>query len=118
MERGVRLLNENAEGTYKTKHAEAARLNYTTTTHRHTHTQTLSKDRQNSPEDRTRRLRHLGRGGDPVAKSGDQGRSNARGAERRAPGIILVVILLPVIVLIAGGNKRRELVGPGAIRGR
>ena len=34
-ERGVRLLNENAEGTYKTKHAEAARLIYTTTTHGH-----------------------------------------------------------------------------------
>jgi hypothetical protein len=30
-----RLLKENAEGTYKTKHAEAARLTYTTTTHRH-----------------------------------------------------------------------------------
>ena len=50
----------------------------------HTHkTQTqartgLSKNRQNSPEDRTRRLRHLGRGGDPVVRSGDQGRSNAR----------------------------------------
>ena len=29
-------MKENAEGTYKTKHAEAARLNYTTTTHRHT----------------------------------------------------------------------------------
>ena len=99
-----RLLKENAEGTYKTKHAEAAMLNYTTTTHRHTHTQTqaqtctgLSKDRQNSPEDRTRRRRHLGRGGDPVAKSGDQGRSNARGAERRAPGIILVVLLYSLL---------------------
>jgi hypothetical protein len=60
-ERRFRVLKENAEGTYKTKHAEAARLNYTTTTHRHTHTQTqaqtctgLSKDRQNSPEDRTK----------------------------------------------------------------
>jgi hypothetical protein len=31
----LRLLKENDEGTYKTKHAEAARLNYTTTTHRH-----------------------------------------------------------------------------------
>ena len=30
-----RLLKENAEGTYKTKHAEAARLIYTTTIHRH-----------------------------------------------------------------------------------
>ena len=39
-ERGCRLLKENAEGTNKTKHAEAARLNYTTTTHRHTDTQT------------------------------------------------------------------------------
>ena len=26
-------MKENAEGAYKTKHAEAARLNYTTTTH-------------------------------------------------------------------------------------
>ena len=29
-ERELCLLKENAEGTYKTKHAEAARLNYTT----------------------------------------------------------------------------------------
>ena len=28
-------MKENAEGTYKTKHAEAARLIYTTTTHGH-----------------------------------------------------------------------------------
>ena len=33
-----RLLKENAEGTYKTKHAEAARLIYTTTIHIHTDT--------------------------------------------------------------------------------
>ena len=43
-ERGVRLLNENAEGTYKTKHAEAARLNYTTTTHRHASSQASRKN--------------------------------------------------------------------------
>ena len=41
-ERGVCLLKGNAEGTYKTKHAEAARLDYRTTyrhtgTHRHAH---------------------------------------------------------------------------------
>ena len=35
-------MKENAEGTYKTKHAEAARLNYTTT-HRHRDTNTKTK---------------------------------------------------------------------------
>jgi hypothetical protein len=38
-ERELCLLKENAEGTYKTKHAEAARLDYTTT-HRHIDTKT------------------------------------------------------------------------------
>ena len=42
-ERGVCLLKGNAEGTYKTKHAEAARLDYTTT-HRHIDTN-MNKDR-------------------------------------------------------------------------
>ena len=32
-----------AEGTYNSKHAEAARLNYTTTTHRHIDTDTKTK---------------------------------------------------------------------------
>ena len=36
-------MKQNAEGTYKTKHAEAARLNYTTTTHRHRDTDTKTK---------------------------------------------------------------------------
>jgi len=68
------------------------------------------------------RLRKLGRGGDPGAESGDQSWSNARGAGRRAP----------VIVILAGGDERRgrgavrgrrrrarqQLVGPGAVRGR
>jgi len=44
-ERGGCLLKGIAEGTYKSKHAEAARLDYTTTTtttttHIHTHTPT------------------------------------------------------------------------------
>ena len=34
--RGVCLLKERAEGTYKTKHAEAARLYYTTTLYTYT----------------------------------------------------------------------------------
>ena len=38
LEGEVSFMKENAEGTYKTKHAEAARLTYTTTTHRHTDT--------------------------------------------------------------------------------
>ena len=41
--RGALFLEERAEGTYKTKHAEAARLNYTTTTHRHRDTDTKTK---------------------------------------------------------------------------
>jgi len=67
-------------------------------------------------------LRELGRGGDPGVESGDQGRSDARGAGRRAPGI----------VILAGGDKRwgrravrgrrgrarQQLVEPGAVRGR
>jgi hypothetical protein len=45
IERGFCLLKGIAEGTYKSKHAEAARLYYTTTTtttttHIHTHTPT------------------------------------------------------------------------------
>ena len=53
-------MKENAEGTYKTKHAEAARLNYTTTTHRHTQTQThLVYPKAGKI------LRKIGRGGDP-----------------------------------------------------
>ena len=36
-------MKENAEGTYKTKHAEATRLNYTTTTQTHRHTDTGTK---------------------------------------------------------------------------
>ena len=45
-ERGVCLLKGIAEGTYNSKHAEAARLYYTTTTttttiHIHTHTHLL-----------------------------------------------------------------------------
>ena len=56
----LRVLKENAEGTYKTKHAEAARLNYTTTTHRHTQTQThLVYPKAGKI------LRKIGRGGDP-----------------------------------------------------
>ena len=39
----LRVLKENAEGTYKTKHAEAARLVYTNT-HRHIDTN-MNKDR-------------------------------------------------------------------------
>ena len=42
-ERELCLLKEIAEGTYKTKHAEAARLDYTTT-HRHIDTN-MNKDR-------------------------------------------------------------------------
>ena len=43
---GFRLLKENAEGTYKTKHAEAARLNYTTTTHGHIDTKTKTEPQE------------------------------------------------------------------------
>jgi len=53
-------------------------------------------------------LRELGRGGDPGVESGDQGRSDARGAGRRAPGIII----------LAGGDKRRgrRAVHPAPVR--
>ena len=46
-------MKENAEGTYKTKHAEAARLDYTTT-QRHIDTD-MNKDRPAS----TPKLGHL-----------------------------------------------------------
>ena len=41
-------MKENAEGTYKTKHAEAARLTYTTTTHRHIDTKTKTEPQESS----------------------------------------------------------------------
>ena len=119
-EREVCLLKGIAEGTYKTKHAEAAKLYYTII-YPHTQTQTqtctgLYGGRQaSSLRDITRtkrnqrlllpRLRKLRRGGDPGAESGDQGWSDAREAGWRAP----------VIVILAGVDERR---GSRAVRGR
>jgi hypothetical protein len=111
-ERGFCLLKGIAEGTYNTKHAEAARLYYTTILLCYYTTTLLLLSS----------LRELGRGGDPGAEAGDQGWSDARGAGRRAP----------VLVIIAGGDERRgrravrwrrgqarhQLVRPRAIRGR
>ena len=93
VERVVCLLKGIAEGTYKTKHAEAAKLYYTII-YPHTQTQTqtctgLYGGRQASSfRDIARtkriqrppvpRLRELGRGGDPGAELGDQGWSDAQ----------------------------------------
>jgi len=43
------------------------------------------------------RRRELGRGGNPGTEAGDQGRSDARGAGRRAP----------VLIILTGGDERR-----------
>ena len=93
VERVVCLLKGIAEGTYKTKHAEAAKLYYTTM---YPHTQTLTQTctglyggrQASSLRDIARtkrnqrllspRLRKLGRGGDPGAELGDQGWSDAQ----------------------------------------
>ena len=110
--RGFCLLKGSAEGTYKTKHAEAARLYYTTI-YPHTQTQTQTRTclyggrqasslRDIARTERNQRLLppalgKLGRGGDPGAESGDQSWGNARGAGRRGP----------VIVILAGVDERR-----------
>ena len=63
-------MKENAEGTYKTKHAEAARLNYTTATHRHIDTQTQTHLVYPKAG---KILRKIGRVGDPgvAARAGE-----------------------------------------------
>ena len=110
------LLKGIAEGTYNSEHAEAAKLYYTTILLFY-YTTTLGSLLLLYGGSR----RELGRGGNPGTEAGDQGRSDARGAGRRAP----------VLIILTGGNERRgrravrgrrgrasqQIVGPGAIRG-